>query len=64
MAKTQTRDEQFIEDLYGYLAFCAKKDIGPIESLANIAHDLHSWREDRQEDWWCPRTTGYAKHLK
>jgi hypothetical protein len=62
MAK-KTRDEQFIEDLFGYMIFCSRKDISDSEAYMNILQDVAGWIKERNEDWWSPRTTGYSKYI-
>jgi hypothetical protein len=64
MAKKKTRDEQFIEDLFGYMIYCSKNDVDPSQAYTNLVHDVAGWYGERNEKWWSPRTTGYAKYIK
>lgn len=58
-------NEQFVNDLRGFIVYCdmSINSIKRSSALTTIYHDLAEFRDNRKEDWFCPRTSGYSKYL-
>ena len=52
--------ERGMEDMLGYIRWALKKDVPVKDILTNIIHDLREFEENVDEDWFSPRTSGYA----
>jgi len=47
---------ELLLDLLAYVGEAATGGDDPRAILATVAHDLAGYRNERDEDWWCPRT--------
>jgi hypothetical protein len=51
---------ELLMDLAAYAAGGMREGQPAEKLLFNIIHDFESYRKDREEPWWSPRTKGYA----
>lgn len=54
----------FILDLCAFIKWSNIKKEKPSTVLTTKIHDLSEFAKNRNQDWFCPRTFGYTKHLK
>jgi hypothetical protein len=59
--KSKTQAHDFIMDLLAYVRFSVieKGDSAGV-TLSTVIHDLTAYERERDQDWFCPRTAGYA----
>jgi hypothetical protein len=53
----------FVSDLMGFMYYCSMKKEKASTVLVTIMHDLGEFARNRNEVWFCPRTTGYNKYM-
>lgn len=56
-------NETFLLDLKGFMFWAQMNGKVSLRTLADIFHDLREFENNRNEKWFCPRTSGYAKFL-
>jgi hypothetical protein len=55
--------QEFVDDLYGFMMWAGMKGEITGRALSTILHDLGEFKNNRDKNWFCPRTTGYSKYL-
>lgn len=55
--------EDFVNDLRGFRMWAATTNQNAQKVVSTILHDLSEFSRNRNQSWFCPRTTGYSKYL-
>ena len=53
---------EFVQDLWGFMQW-ANQTNQTKGVLTTIIHDLGEFARNRNESWFCPRSSGYRKYL-
>lgn len=60
----QPEAETFIDGLIGFMKWATHNEVHKSSTvLSNILHDINEYNENRNEDWFSPRTYRYIHHL-
>lgn len=55
---------EFVNDLLGLFAYAGiNQKVARASVLTTVFHDLNEWEHNRNESWFCPRSSGYSKYL-
>lgn len=61
--KTSDPDARFVQDLKGFMMWAKMTNQDARHALTTLIHDLGEFMRNRHQEWFCPRSYGYAKYL-